>query len=368
MSFNKRLADNATAAADSQFKVLLFTGNRNAASNNSQSITGVGFEPGMVWAKVRALANPFYTTFGFVAANQVRGTQKFLDFQIANGETTASNSLTSFDADGFTVGAYGNWNGGLPGQNLAMVSYNFKKGTDFSNNTDGDITTSGNYNAELGLSIVNWTGSGSGTAAIGHNMNGAPEMIIMKNLSSNSTNYRVFSTANASGKSNSMPTGEAEYDFGWSVNSTTFSSTPSITNGQTSANQSIIAFCFKSVAGQTAVGAYDGSGSDVTINLGFKPSFVLIKNVKKTSQYVVFDDQREGALFLNEASAEVNGINSSHANNPGGGNIGGMPVQSGAPPDEFIQFTDTGMVIKQNDTQQVLQSGSDKRYSYLAIK
>lgn len=369
MSFNKRLADNATAADDSQFKVLLYTGNRNAASTNSQSITGVGFEPGLIIAKVREFASTPSTTYGFVLANQVRGTQKFIDTSNGNNENTNPKSVTSFDADGFTVGAYGNWNGGLPGNNLAMVSYNFKQGTDFSNNTDGDITSSGNTNAELGLSIVNWTGSGSGTATVGHNMNGAPEMIIMKNLSSSSTNWRVYSTANAAGKSNSLGAGashEGEYDFGWSVNSTTFSSTPSITNGQTSGGQSIIAFCFKSVAGQTAVGAYDGSSSDVTINLGFKPSFVLIKNVKKTSQYVVFDDQREGVLFFNDASAELNGINSSHANNQG--SIGGMPIQSGAPPDEFIQFTATGMVIKQNDTVQVLQSGSSNRYSYLAIK
>ena len=62
-------------APSSNFNTVLYTGNRPS----TQSITGVGFQPDLVWVKVRS-ANGY----GAVLADSVEGAQKFLDTSNAN--------------------------------------------------------------------------------------------------------------------------------------------------------------------------------------------------------------------------------------------------------------------------------------------
>ena len=76
------------------FKALLYTGN-----GSTQSITGVGFQPDLVWAKRRSAAedNAIFDTS--------RGVQKQITTNKTNAESTKTNAISSFDSDGFTTGA-----------------------------------------------------------------------------------------------------------------------------------------------------------------------------------------------------------------------------------------------------------------------
>ena len=50
--------------------------------------------------------------------------------------------------------------------------------------TDGDIQSTVSVNQAAGFSIVKYTGNGSAGATIGHGLGSAPQMVIIKDLSS----------------------------------------------------------------------------------------------------------------------------------------------------------------------------------------
>ena len=75
------------------FKALLYTGN-----SSTQSITGVGFQPDLVWIKERTNTE-FHRWF-----DSTRGATKYLGSDNTNAEGTGAATLTSFDSDGFTLG------------------------------------------------------------------------------------------------------------------------------------------------------------------------------------------------------------------------------------------------------------------------
>ena len=77
------------------FSVVTYTGNGSA-----QSITGVGFQPDVVWVKVTS------STGSGPIADSTRGTGKAMYTNLTDADYTfpAGQGVTSFDADGFSVG------------------------------------------------------------------------------------------------------------------------------------------------------------------------------------------------------------------------------------------------------------------------
>ena len=64
----------------------------------------------------------------------------------------------------------------------AFVGWAWDAGSSTVSNTDGSITSSVRANPTAGFSIVGWSGTGS-NATIGHGLNAAPELLIVKNRS-----------------------------------------------------------------------------------------------------------------------------------------------------------------------------------------
>ena len=109
------------------FNTKLYTGN-----GSTQSITGVGFQPDLVWLKRRA------GTGNYNLYDAVRGATKYIESSSTAPEQTQSAGLTAFDSDGFTLGSNANMNG----SSNTHVSWNWKAGTgQGSSNTDGSINT-----------------------------------------------------------------------------------------------------------------------------------------------------------------------------------------------------------------------------------
>jgi len=88
------IADGSTA-----FDTKLFTGNAS-----TQSITGLNFSPSLVWTKSRSLS------YSHRLYDTVRGTNNWLASNLTDEATAESETLTSFDANGFTLGQYDNGN------------------------------------------------------------------------------------------------------------------------------------------------------------------------------------------------------------------------------------------------------------------
>jgi hypothetical protein len=95
----RNLPDPAVIPGE-HFNAVTYIG--NGASGHA--VTGVGFAPDFVWGKQRDGSN------WFALWDKVRGVDKRIYTNSTNSENVGSNTLTSFDADGFTLGSHANNN------------------------------------------------------------------------------------------------------------------------------------------------------------------------------------------------------------------------------------------------------------------
>jgi len=286
------------------FNTVLYTGNETA-----RSITGVGFQPDFVWIKDRS------QSYNHHLFDSVRGATKRLKSDTTDAESTNAQTLTAFGSDGFSLGTDNATNGN--GSNV--VSWNWKAGTAFSNSagTNGaTLASTGSKNTTAGFSIVSYTGDESGTDSVFHGLSQTPEWIIAKprDVADNwalfhgtfsNIQYLFLNTtaavASASSVWNSLPSATV-FNIG--------------DNASVNDDGAMIAYCFNSVKGYSKFGKYEGNGSTngPVIWTGFKPAFVMQKNVSATQGYQLQDNKREGyngdndLLQPNDSAAE-SGVN-----------------------------------------------------------
>tara|TARA_Y100000592_G_scaffold11308_1_gene16015 strand:+ start:870 stop:1892 length:1023 start_codon:yes stop_codon:yes gene_type:complete len=263
------------------FNPRLYTGTGSALS-----VTGVGFQPDLVWLKDRDSSGWHFWT------DAVRGVTKTIFSNTNNAEGTETGGLTAFGTDGYSVGTHSNIN--TNGNDI--VSMNWKAANSAgSSNSDGTITSTVSANTTAGFSIVKWTNGTSNVQTIGHGLGVAPKFIIMKVLSSTgSWNTYHESIGNTHGLYlNSTAAKEDNVAFfnDTSPTSTVFTTG---TNGNL-VNNTLVAYCFAEKKGFSKFGSYTGNG-DVDgpfIYLGFKPAFVIIKQVNTTNHWYMWDNKRD---------------------------------------------------------------------------
>ena len=275
------------------FNTVLITGN----ATDPRSVTGYGFAPDLIFGKMRSgNANG-----GFF--DKVRGATKFLYSNQTDAEGTTANTLTSFDSDGFTIG---DDNSNFYYNGSSFVYWGWRAGgTSGSSNSDGSITSTVSANTTAGFSIVSYTSNGSASQTVGHGLGVAPNVIISKNRTNGTSTYGnwivYFSslpTANdkkllLNSSSASSTTNE------WGDTDPTSSVYSVHTGGDGATNHStdnIIAYCFAEKKGYSKFGSYTGNSStDGTfVYTGFKPAFLIIKKYSDTSNWMIYDDKREG--------------------------------------------------------------------------
>ena len=265
------------------------------------SFVGTLFQPDLVWIKDRDInyAHQLYDT--------VRGATEKLHSNTTAAESTDSTGLTAFDSDGFTIST----NAGINTNNNDYVAWCWKAGGTAVANTDGSITSSVSANQDAGFSIVSFTGTGS-AGSVGHGLSEAPELIIMKNR--DGTNGWVVRLS-ALGNGYLLLQGSGAYSSTafWgnptdSVFSFTSNSSGSILNNKH------IAYCFHSVDGYQKIGSYSmTSGSAVSVDVGFVPRFVLLKETTRDAGWIIVDNQRnlsgnyKARIYPSSSSAESTG-------------------------------------------------------------
>jgi hypothetical protein len=143
--------------------------------NPSKAVSGVGFQPDLVWIKNRSRAGSSH-----VLVDAVRGATKALSSNLSNAEVTTNGTddFRSFDSDGFTVGDSSNYFVNSIGD--THVAWCFKAGGTAVSNTDGTLTSSVSANQDAGFSIVSYTGNNTDGATIGHGLGEKPSVIIVK--------------------------------------------------------------------------------------------------------------------------------------------------------------------------------------------
>ena len=288
------------------FNTKLYTGN---ASTNA--ITGVGFQPDWVWIKDKGSAGYSHMLF-----DAVRGATKRLRSNSNAAESTIADTLTSFNSDGFTLGADAS-STEVNRSSASYVSWNWKANGQGSSNTDGSInTTATSANTTSGFSISTYTGTGS-NATVGHGLGAVPKVVLVKGLGHTSQWYMYHVGTGANGvmllDNNAAKTTDT---VSWQ-NTTPTSSVFSIGNdgGTNGSGNTYIAYCFAEKKGFSKFGSYVGNGNaDGTfVYTGFKPAFVMIKRYDSgTLDWNIYDSKRPAfnetnkALWANTNDNEAN--------------------------------------------------------------
>jgi hypothetical protein len=295
------------------FNTKLYTGN-----GSTQSITGVNFQPDMVWTKIR---NGVYDHNIF---DVIRGVTKDIRPNTTNAEGTQSGGLTSFDSDGYSLGSWVPVNE----SSSSYVSWNWLGGGTGVSNTDGDITSTVSASTTSGFSIVSYTGNATDGATVGHGLGASPACIIFKNrIDSSSARWAVYhkgafvsqADPNILYLESSAATADDVNVLGnttVTLNSTIFSlGDYNGTNGNT---DGIIAYCFAEKKGYSKFGSYTGNGNaDGTfIYTGFKPAFILVKSSSASGTgWNILDNKRDTENVMDtilqpsNSDAEVNDAN-----------------------------------------------------------
>ena len=170
-----------------------------------------------------------------------------------------------------------------------------------SSNFDGTIQSTVSTNLKGAFSIITYTGIGS-AGTIGHGLNSAPEMVIVKNRSTavHSPAWPVWHTGLTDGGYYlDLDSNAVQSDGGAAVWNDTAPTSSVFSVGTTSScntnGDNYIAYCFHGVEGYSKFGTYTGNGfADGTfVYTGFRPAFVMIKIVSAVSDWIMFDNKRD---------------------------------------------------------------------------
>ena len=330
----------------------------------TNAITGVGFQPDLVWIKRRNSAVSHYLL------DSVNGVGKYF-MTDSNAAAPATSTFTSFDSDGFTLenstlgnnssGTYVAWcfkAGGAPtASNPYMID-----GTGYATLSaagladDGDLDLhEASINTKLGFGIYRFDPNNvSGeTATFEHGLGATPELVITKSVSGV---YHWWTFTNQV---------DGSWDY-FKLNDTNAKTNDSITSGAfadattmrfaygfTGTSSDHVAYAFTSKRGVSKVGSYEGSTSSVKVNTGFQPAFVMIKNADVSGDpWVIFDNKRGDNgeydyLYPNENYVEGAGDSTLNSGRTG------------------ITFNGDGFTLDDDDSHSVNESG--KTFIYLAI-
>ena len=274
---------------------------------------GMAFQPDLVWFKNRTGTN------SNALVDSVRGRDKYMfsDLTIAEPpSSTSGQDLVSFDSNGFTVGTVNNaGSANVSGGSIVAWCWKAAGYSNTFNVFEGGVTDTGSTasnvgitagsntngwgvsaNRDSGFSIVKYTGNGS-NSSIGHGLNEAPELVIIKSRDQSTRNWIVHPTALGNNQYLFLNETNAAAGSSARIQSTTSTVVNIGTSSNVNAsNDPLIMYCFHSVDGYQKVGSYTGLGfSAITVTTGFEPRFLLIKRYDSTGgNWYMYDQLRDG--------------------------------------------------------------------------
>ena len=341
------LSDPSIADPTAHFDTTLYTG-----TGATKSISSLAFAPDMTWIKSRD------NNYLHNLQDTIRGAGESLFSNNSDAETTDADSITSFDSNGWTMGAdNSSWTVNKSGP--TYVGWAWKAGGTASSNTDGTITSSVSANTTAGFSIVSFTGTGS-NGTIGHGLSQAPELVIVKNRDTSPTDWQTGSDYLTSWAYRlKLNDSVAEASVSTSFNST--APTASVVNiGSNSdvnnSTDAMIMYCFHSVDGYSKVGSYTGNGSSdgPMIYTGFNPSFILRKKISNATN----------SNWLMQDIKRFDGYNSDEATRNLAANLSDAEPSSASFAGNEIDFVSNGFKIRSTATN---GNESGSTYIYLAF-
>lgn len=250
---------------------------------STQSITGVGFQPDLVWTKGRD------DTYSQMWVDAVRGGTKYIYSNSTAIEATSSDAITSFDSDGYSIGSFGTLNDNT--QNY--VSWNWKGNGSGSANEVGTIDSTVSANTTSGFSIVKYTGTAvAGT--VGHGLGVTPKFVIVKILTEPYSWYVGGPVIGATKTMYLEATNAGVTSSVWNDALPTSTVFPvGSANDLNKSGADFIAYCFADVPGFCKGGTYTGyeNANGPFVYTGFRPTWIMFKP-NASADWTVIDSTR----------------------------------------------------------------------------
>lgn len=265
----------------SYFAAVTYTG-----TGTTQNVTNaIAMSPTMVWTKARS------GTTSHALVDSVRGAQLVISPDVNTAETTVSNSITAFNANGFTAGGAATTNAST----VPYVGWQWAEG------------------ATPGFDIVTYTGTGV-ARTVSHNLGAVPKMMMIKNRSAVG-DWVVYHQAMGNTQYMILNGGAAPVVSSTAFNNTTPTSTVfsvgtlAAVNGNTN---NIVAYLWSEVPGFSRFGSWTGNGlaDGPFVWCGFRPAFVMFKNytAANTNDWNMYDSARDPQNLVNlDLVANTNG-------------------------------------------------------------
>ena len=309
---------------DDVFSTYVYEGTGGTQSiNNGIDLSGEG---GLVWIKNRSADSSHRLL------DTERGAGKVIYSSTNAQETTETNTLTSFNSNGFTTGGYlGSYD---------FASWTFRKAPGF-------------------FDVVTYTGNGTSGRTISHNLGSVPGMIIVKALNTTGYSWTVWHRSLPSGKVlylNFTSEQTDQTDFPSAPTSTNFTLGDSgSVNSQYGFNYVAYVFAhddqsFGTNSDEAIIKCGSYTGNDSTngpeIDLGFEPQFVITKSSTAAYNWFMADNMRG-----------VPTSGTTHYLNPNSGSDETATANE-------IDFTPTGFKLKSGNA----QTNNPATYVYMAIR
>ena len=242
---------------------------------------GSGGEGGLVWTKWRSGA---LGSAPHVLVDTERGVTRNLRTNTTGAETTEA-SINSFNSTGYTLATGSGPNGGMNYSGTANVSWTFKKKAKF-------------------FDIQTWVGNGTSSRSISHNLGVIPGMIIVKWYNESSESWVVYHRGFNDGtdpedygaylQSTMVPINEASFWYDTAPTSTNFTIGNNLNSTYGGGGQ-YIAYIFAhetSADSMIKCGTYTKTGSSQDIDLGWTPSWLMLKRVSSVGSWYIMDTER----------------------------------------------------------------------------
>jgi len=278
---SQNLPDPAVKKSTDHFNSVLYAGN-----SSSQNITGVGFQPDLVWLKNRNEAGGYH----HLVYDALRGVNNAL---IINDNSVQSDrtgdGVSAFLADGFTLPG-GGWESNAGGN---YVAYNWKANGTGSSNSDGSVTVTTSANATAGFSMIYHASEGYFGGTYGHGLGKKPAFIITRDVD-NANNWYVWH------ESFTNPT----YHYLSGLNTTAavatssaneYNPTSTLVMTDQGLNRKGITYVWAEIEGFSKFTSYKGNASanGPFVYCGFRPAWILVKNISVTENWELYDIARD---------------------------------------------------------------------------
>jgi hypothetical protein len=257
---------------------VLYQGN-----DTSQTISGLPWSPGIVWIKARDL------TQHHILFDSVRGAPRYIQLSQAALEISNSSTLSAFTGDGFTVGN----NFLVNASTSRYVAWAFPPVAAPVTDTSGTITST--VHRSTFYNIIEYTGNGTAGATIGHGLPVRPTFLFTSCLTLSTD---VQAGGSLVGDNQSLRLNSPAAAFTSTVHHRVQDATTFTVGGATTVNSSTqpyVTYAFHDVQNLCKSGSYvgDGDAAGTTVNLGFKPDFILIKGLNVSGGWNVIDVARD---------------------------------------------------------------------------